>query len=321
MPSRDTIPMNYKTPENFEKHFSENSKFLFTYDVDDLIDGDLTHNDSVLQNSSFDGNYFIEQKEFIQSLTEREKSILASYTKYGDRLINNISRKKFNKTNLFAYIKNIQDKEDFNTVFKDIFTKPLTEENCYSEVLRYIKLFQKIFEKVPPLKKAIRVFRGIYTNDNFDPRKQGIESPTFDFLSTTYDPYRSSLNNFSGKECCIMEFIIQPGVRAFWIQPISYYPNEMEILIENNVTLYNGCRKNKLLMHNTENNNGNNNVDFRDIEVFEFEIKPNLSFIKKASNIVRRILSTVCHVRGETRKRSRSRNRNNNSRKKEIKTH
>lgn len=313
MPTRYTLPLvEFNKSKNFKNAHNEyvkQSKYVFEYNVDDYTESGLTHNHTVIQNTSFDGNYFIEQKEFIESLTEMEKSILASYTQYGDRLINNISRKKFNETNLFAYIKNIQDREDFKNVFKDIFTKPLTKENCYSEVLRYIKLFQKLFQKVPPLKKAIRVFRGIYTDDNFDPRKQGIESPTYDFLSTTYDPYNSSLNNFSGSECCIMEFIIQPGVRALWIQPISYYTPEMEILIENNVTLYNGCRKIKGLMYNTGNNNENTSVDFRDIEVFEFEIKPNLSFIKKVSNVTRRILSKLCDVRGVTRKRNRSRSR------------
>ena len=326
MPTRYTLPLvKFNKSKNFKNAHNEyvkESKYVFEYNVDDFTESGLTHNHDVIQNTSFDSNYFIEQKEFIESLTETEKSILASYTQYGDRLINNISRKKFNETNLFAYIKNIQDKEDFKNVFKHIFTKPLTKENCYSEVLRYIKLFQKLFQKVPPLKKAIRVFRGIYTDDNFDPRKQGIESPTYDFLSTTYDPYNSSLNNFSGSECCIMEFIIQPGVRAFWIQPISYYVHEMEIIIENNVTLYNGCRKFKSLMidhtynndtnKNNNHTNENNSVDFRKIEVFEFEVKPYVSFIKKVTNVTRRILSKLCDVRGVTRKRNRSRSRNRN---------
>jgi hypothetical protein len=334
MPTRHTLPLvefnkskNFKTASN---EYYKQSKYVFPYNVYDLTEGVYTsHNHDVIQNSSFDSNYFIEQKEFIESLTEVETSILASYTLYGDRLINNISRKIFNETNLFAYIKNIQNKEDFKYMFKNIFTKPLTKENCYSEVLRYIKLFQKLFEKVPPLKKAIRVFRGIYTDDNFDPRKQGIESPTYDFLSTTYDPYNSSLNNFTGKECCIMEFIIQPGVRALWIQPISYYKHEMEIVIQNNIRLYNGCRKIKSLMIDhtyNENTNENTNDDFRDIEVFEFEIKPYVSFIQSVTNTTRKILSKMCHVRGVTRKRSRTNknsnnnNNNNNSRKKAIKT-
>jgi hypothetical protein len=249
--------------------------------------------------------YFLEQKEFIESLDEDDSAILASYTKYGDELINGILRNKWNKNTLFEFISS-KNPEEFDIVFKTIFTKRLTKENCLSEVKAYIEKFKEIFKRVPPVKKAIRVFRGLHANDSFDPRRNGIKSPTVDFLSTTYAPYESSLNHFTGEACCIMEFIIQPGVRALWIQGLSYFDHEMEILIENNIALYNGCRKMKMLMHNTDNND----ISHRDVEVFEFEIKPYRSAFQYAKNVTRRVLSKLCYLRGTTRSRSRSRSRN-----------
>lgn len=277
------------------KERNNDSKFISSFSVDEITNS-WSHDHTVMQDTSFDMYYFKEQKKFIKSLSKEEISILASYTKYGDRLINGMLRNKFSKSTIFSYIESIQG-EEFNEIFKYVFTSPLTRDNCYYEVERYVKIFQKLFQKVPILNKAIRVFRGIYVDDLFDPRTQGIVSPTYDFISSTYAPYESSLNNYSGKDCCIMEFIIQPGVRALWIEPISYFNHELEIIIENNVDLYNGCRKIKKLMHDTNNNN----VDFRDIEVFEFEVKPHVSFFKSIKNTTRRMLSKLCYIRGTRR--------------------
>jgi hypothetical protein len=266
-----------------------------------------SHESDVFQNTSVDINYFKDQKNFIKSLNEGDRNILVSYTKYGDRLINGMLRKIWNKSTIFDYITEKKKEEDFNKVFKDIFKKELTKRNCYSEVEKYVSEFQKVFKKVPKLKKSIRVFRGIYTDDFFDPRTHGIQSPTYDFLSTTYDPLDSSINNYAGKDCCIMEFVIQAGVRALWIEPISYFKNEREIIIENNAILYNGCRKIKSLMHYTGNND--ENVTSRDIEVFEFEIKPNKSIYNYVTNYLnktRNVLYKTCF----TRRKQNTKNKN-----------
>jgi len=299
-------------------------KFCDTFHVD-KITREWSHDAYVLQGEDIDMNYFEEQKDFIKSLDDNEKKILTSYTQYGDRLINGILRGKWNKDNLYDYIQSKVDHnskdnnsvETFENVFENIFdVKLITKENCMKIVKEYVDKFQTLFLRVPPLKKKLRVFRGLKTSETFDPRKGGIPSPTTDFLSTTYDPHDSSLNNYTGKAtnnkevgCCLMEFVIQPGVRALWIAPISYYQNEKEIIIENGIALYNGCRRTKELMFNLDDLSNNNNntrdvVDWRPVEVFEFEIKPyesTLAIIRRKGKTIintgRQILRSLCHLR------------------------
>jgi len=182
------------------------------------------HKGHIFQDSDFDTDYFFNQMQFLESLSEEERKLLASYTKYGDRLINGFLRKQWNNQTLFAFISSRMS-ASWDEVFGGIF-KDLTEGNCMSQVASYVKKYIELFKKVPPVEKPIRVFRGVEVNDTFDPRKGGIKSPTIDFLSTTYAPDNSLLNRYAGEGCCVYEFVIYPGVRALWIEPLSYFENE-----------------------------------------------------------------------------------------------
>jgi len=62
------------------------------------------HTAHIFQDSDFDTDYFLKQMQFLESLTEEERKVLASYTKYGDQLINGFLRKQWNNKTLFAFI-------------------------------------------------------------------------------------------------------------------------------------------------------------------------------------------------------------------------
>ena len=268
------------------------------------------HNTSLYQNSSIDINYFTKQKEFIDNLSEDDKLLLASYTHFGDRIINNFLRKIWTEKTLLAFLN-----EHVKLMEHDTFSKLLgvsidliTEQDVMKIIGDFVEKFRKVFMKVPILEKPLRVFRGIEVDSTFDPRKGGIPSPTIDYLSTTYDPYESPLQLYSGESCCIYEIVINKGVRALWVEPMSKYPLEREIIIESNVVIYNGCRKYKNLTYGVYKNH-NYALETRQIEVFEFEIKPYtppITLTGSFKNALGIIYSKFCGRRGVTYKRQRS---------------
>jgi len=277
------------------------------------------HNTSLYQNSSIDIDYFIKQKEFIDNLSEDDKLLLASYTHYGDRIINNFLRKIWTGKTLLEFlndnVKEVEDRDKFKNLL-GVSIDLITEQNFMKIIGDFVEKFRKVFMKVPILEKPLRVFRGIEVDSTFDPRKGGIPSPTIDYLSTTYDPYEGPLHLYSGESCCIYEIVINKGVRALWVEPMSKYQHEREIIIENNVIIYNGCRKYKTLTYGVYKND-----DFaeetRQIDVFEFEIKPYtlpITLTSRLRNGLTRIYSKFCGTRG-TKKRG----INNNSKKRNSK--
>jgi len=187
MIERETIPF-----KNFYEYLEKNpGKNIYRYSSRFYTYKGWDHTAHIFQDSDFDTDYFLKQMQFLESLTEEERKVLASYTNYGYQLINGFLRKQWNNKTLFAFISSRMSghREDetasWDEVFGDIF-KDLTEENCMAQVGSYVKKYIELFKKVPPVEKPIRVFRGVRVNDTFDPRKSGIKSPTIDFLSTTY---------------------------------------------------------------------------------------------------------------------------------------
>jgi len=141
-----------------------------------------------------------------------------------------------------------------------------------------------------------------------------------DYLSTAYDPIHNTiLETYTGTQCCAYEFIVHPGVRALWIEPISNFPSEGEIIIEQGVTVINGCRNEKKLVYKTENDYRN-----RDVLVVGYDIYPNSSALPPhlvikniASNVLgvgRRILSKLCSIRGKRGGKRRKTKRRNKRR-------
>jgi Leucine-rich repeat (LRR) protein len=199
------------------------------------------------------GDFMDEQKEFLKSLTNKQRNILYFYTQYGDRVINEVLRgnisniKKHNPvfiTNLLMFIKNndIYKRKENN---KNNSTRKITNTGIVKE---FISDFLNVFKKVPLLKDEVNVYRGVK-------RKEDINNHGNEFLSTSY--FKIIANKFAGDGCCALVITLKPGVRALWIEPISRFPNEKEILI---------CPPFKF--EETSHNNGVYNITISPVEKY-----------------------------------------------------
>jgi len=231
----------------------------------------LDHSDTLHQDTTLDMTYFREQNEFLDALTPKERLILKSYSYYGDGLINTMLRGGWTPASLIAHLQVAYTRTDaFKTILGPL--DQLNEENCMARVTLYIERFQSVFDKAPKLKKPMRLFRGINPNETFNPGVQEMSSPTMDYLSTTYDPIYTGLNSYIGKECCAYEFIVHPGVRALWIEPVSKFPGEAEIVIDRNVIVVNGCRKEKTILYKDFSDEQKPGIQRRNVMVVGYDV-------------------------------------------------
>lgn len=246
-------------------------------------------------------DYFREQLEFIQSLTEREQFIVKTYTFWGAYVINNLFRFNWGAQEVIDWIDEHRDdfKRRFN-IFEPIPLDSINKENCLKIAKDYVSEFNTIFAKAPVMSVPMRLFRGIQPTPKFDPRRVNVVSPTVEYLSTTYSTYERTLDIFAGDPCCIMEFMVQPGVRTLWVEPVSIHPYEAEIVLDKGVALYNSCRPKDKNLAYEDWDNDEYGVSDRDINVFEYEVRPYKSLVK-------RVFRMLCGVRGGTRKNHKSR--------------
>jgi len=274
----------------------------------------LNHSDTLFQDTTLDMGYFDDQKAFLDGLTPEQRLILASYTYYGDGLINTMMRGGWTPSSLMAHLQVAYTRTDtFTTILGPL--NQLNEENCMDRVTTYIERFQTVFNKIPVLKKPLRLFRGIEANDTFNPGTQEMVSPTIDYLSSTYDPFNTPMNTYTGDTCCAYEFIVHPGVRALWIEPISRFPGEGEIVIDRNVIVVNGCRNKKTLLYTDFSDAQKQGPQLRDMLVVGYDIlsrdaKPPPIIVDTAIGFGRHIYSYLCstrHKRGGKRRRTKRR--------------
>jgi hypothetical protein len=275
-----------------------------------LFDG-LNHSDTLHQDTTLDMTYFRDQKAFLDTLLPEERLILKSYTYYGDGLINTMMRGGWTPASLMAHLQVAYTRTDaFKTILGPL--DKLNEENCMARVTTYIERFQTVFNKVPVLTKPLRLFRGINPNEAFNPGVQEMSSPTMDYLSTTYDPIYTLLNSYVGKECCAYEFIVHPGVRALWIEPISKFPGEAEIVIDRNVIVVNGCRNTKTLLYKDVSDEQKPGIQRRDVRVVGYDIlapdaEPPPLIVDTALGFGRHIYNYLCSTRGGKRRKTKRR--------------
>jgi hypothetical protein len=267
------------------------------------------HDTEIFQDNSIDINYFKEQLEFINSLSERERTVLASYTHQGDGLINGMLRGTLTGTALCDYMKTTNLP----------FLETPTESNCQKLAKSYLTEFSTIFKRVPVLKTKMRVFRGFRPDQGWKPMGFYIKatSPTQDYMSTTYSAGDGSflgeyIDTDKDVACCVMELILEPGIRALWIEPISKYQGEREIVIESGVAIYNGCIAEKF--HTYMNYHEEDEPDIlQKVTVYEYNIKPYETWMTKLGKVLYEVgLKCSTRRKGARRKRPRSTYRNRN---------
>jgi hypothetical protein len=184
-------------------------------------------------------NFKSDQWKFLNTLAEPEKTVLGLYTHEGDRIINGLLRTQgieqrndgvhdsiyFGIKNVPEPIKDIVRRGgDIETIVpspSEIRKKPLTE--VVGNLRPFLSKFLNTFQKVPVLKEELKVYRGVKGIS-------GLKLDDVQFLSTSYD--RKVASNFiSGSTCCMLNITLQPGVRALYIEPLSQYKAEQEILV------------------------------------------------------------------------------------------
>lgn len=148
-----------------------------------------------------------DQTSFLDSLTSKETNILQSYTNVGDGIINQVLRGNFNTLT-----------EDSINLLK----KYTLEDTKIGAIPYYVSSFMNIVKKSPVIKETLRLYRGIKGEEHIDMHKN-------DIISTSY--YPGVIQQFKGNKCCSIVIEVKPGVRAVWIEKVSFYPEEREVIL------------------------------------------------------------------------------------------
>ena len=157
--------------------------------------------------------YFFQEREVIESLTEEEIKSLTSLTPED---IQNILQPDLKAAHEFMvmYLKNMSNRLD------PLFWKMVLDQ--HDQDLR------RIIMNSPPLKKEMHVYRGTYTHYYSNKKMDIFKNQSF--TSTSF--YSTVIEKFAGAPgCCVTEFILKPGAHCLWLDPITHFENEMEILL------------------------------------------------------------------------------------------
>jgi hypothetical protein len=215
------------------------------------------------QNVTLPSSFLTNNNIYLHSLTNRELFILASYTHTGDKLINKYILFESNKDKyglidyvkswnsdkmfltvidhllgipafvnpLFFQLKKRMPSLTFRQILRFIYTEPRDEKfinmiiDCISE---YAMEFKNIVNKAPKLTDELIVYRGVETQ-YYSTDGKNFESATY--ISTSIDPNVSIRFSKATTGCCVKKMILKPGTRAIFMQPISRYKQEAEVLI------------------------------------------------------------------------------------------
>ena len=79
-----------------------------------------------------------------------------------------------------------------------------------------------VFEELQPIKETLTLYRGIKQEDQVQNKNA--------FVSASHTI--SVAERFVGKECCLLVITIPPGSKVLFIEDVSRYPQEREVLIE-----------------------------------------------------------------------------------------
>lgn len=232
------------------------------------VSTDTTKHDTKLyQDIALDFDWFKKQHDFLASLTEAERTLLRSYTRNGDEVISRLYRPStYTKKDERYVVKErtyfsppetltkdlLKIVETLKTPFDDGTPRPnifdpvpldsINERNVLKQSRIYSQKLFKIFEKAPPVEKPLRVARGIRLDDPATKVTpfSGVTSTTYALIGYTLSKFSSIYPDRAKKPvfgdlipdmCCAFDMILQPGVRAIWLEPITYWRNEDEIAL------------------------------------------------------------------------------------------
>jgi hypothetical protein len=164
------------------------------------------------------GAFYGEQNAILRGLTDKDKEILASYTSHGDRIINQVLRGNVAEviTENPIFVKNV-------VAFMKNYTS-IAVPSKIGVIRSYVTQFINTFNKISPLRTEITVHRGVR-------RPEDINLHGNEFLSTTLNPSVSIHFMNTKTNCCLMKIKVKPGVRVLYMETITRYSGEEEVLI------------------------------------------------------------------------------------------
>lgn len=166
-----------------------------------------------------DAEYIKEQTAFIKSLTDWERYLLESYTSTGFFFVTQINVETPTEEMLdraMSMIQRMIASEEmklpvYSMMFYPTKLKDIKREDIKQLAFDYGTRLYHIFKKAPKLKYPIKLFRGL--RDKFDETKQGL------VISSTYRTDWKDFSKFLGKDCCLLELTMYPGIQTILVTP------------------------------------------------------------------------------------------------------
>lgn len=170
--------------------------------------------------------YFEAQRAFLQSLSEDEKYILSSYKEAGYVFLTQINMVSPTDNDMNAAMTAVEYLRTHDLSYGNFFRTKLediTRDNVLDAIQQYAYDIGDIFKKAPILKTRATVYRGL--RERFDPKKLGI------VMSTTYSTAWGGFGVFTGKDCCLLEITVEPGIPTIWISGLKASGSQQEIIM------------------------------------------------------------------------------------------
>lgn len=195
--------------------------------------------------------WIVQQNQYISSLSTYDKWTLFTYTSDGYLLANEyLLYKRVDKSllynafpqyyyltnrslpaftnNRFSILKSIANVEYTSTDWNYFDVS----DAVASELVKlYIEDLTRIIANAPRNTNYVKLYRGVVLNASQMPKEAVMNL----FMSTSI--YLSKAEFFAGNLCCTYEFYVPPGMPMLYLQTISLYPSEDEILMIPNVRI------------------------------------------------------------------------------------
>ena len=215
---------------------------------------------------TLDREWIISSNNYILNLPTEDKFTIYGYTHNGDVIANMILRNKENdikdyilnpqKVNDRRYqplffqlrktlslkdygiVPSILDKmlsEDLLDSYKAIcknqtFKEMIPEEAYLTAAKMFVEDLKNIFYNAPPINKKTIVYRGTKTLYYSTTNKKTFKNNSF--MSTSYGIWAArSFSDSLNKKCCIKKITLKPGTKALFMDGITQYESETEILL------------------------------------------------------------------------------------------
>ena len=139
-----------------------------------------------------------------------------------DRMLS--KHKKFLQSLPKSALRAIKDYTSFLYTDVNRYLRNGTIPDDIDRVKGVIEQMDGIFSALAPIKKPITLYRGISAESPADIKSDNA------YISTTHKEFITEL--FAYDNCCIIEFTISPGSKVLFVESVSSFKDEGEVIIE-----------------------------------------------------------------------------------------